>query len=438
MENSIEDSAYRILMRINLKSLQKLVEKFLFTIFNEKGIDFLPTLNRYIDYLIRSRKNSTVWEERAVACALLLHKEEEKLNAVIKILKSASVPWSKSLDPILKCRESSHPLAAEILNQFQMHKLKIIRIKYGSNPDQMLVNKKRFLCRMVKANDDDLIKDVKEFIEGDIDLKDFAHYYCPTELASNGFADKGIAFLESSTEEECNKHCVRVIPVVVQLMEDELDNEAAFEGLMELAKFAVSKTSDELLRKSFYALKSLKVIRCELNLRISSKSLLKLNQRAEHLKEVTVAVVNQLKGMQSGYSQHTWHMIEHISILFETNFVSVAFELMKLVNHIQFSCCLTRILLENVRVKAENSFSYEQIASFLLWQQCQNSDGLIGEAYDSMAYPLAYVIYVQAERNGATDLIELIKFTRIGHDAFGLERVRDYLDAKMDTNDEVS
>lgn len=425
-------------MRTNLKNLQKLVEEFLFTIFNEKGFDLLPTLNRYIDYLIRNRKRSAMWEDRAVACALLLHKEEEKLKAVIKILKSASVPWSKSLDPILKYRESSHPFSSEILNQFQMHKLKIIRIKYGWDPEKLLVNKKRFLFRIVKVNSDDLIKDVKDFIEGDSDLKDFAYYYCPTELARRECADKAIAFLDSSNENDCIKHCENLIPIIVKLMEDELANEATFDGLMELAKFAISKTSVNHLKKSFFALMSLQVIRRELNIKLPLDALTKINTRNIYLEQVILAAVNYLKNLQNGYAQYAWSLIEHISKVFEMNFVLIAYELMKLVNHIQFSCYLTRILLENVRLSPENCSSYEEIALFLLARQCQRTEDLFGEAYEaSMAYPLAYVIFVQAEKNGATDLIQLIQFTRIGHDSFGLEYVRQYLEAKVDNNDEV-
>lgn len=425
-------------MRINLKNLQKLIEEFLFTIFNERGIDLMPTLNRYIDYLIRSRKSSTMWEERAVACALLLHKEEEKLKCVVKIVKSASVPWSKALDPILKFRQSSHPLSAEILNQLQMHKLKIIRLKYGWNPDKPLVNKQRFLFRMVKVNDDELIKDVKEFIEGDANLKSFAYHYCPQELARLGFADKAIAFLESSSEEECKMYCEQTIPLLVHLIEDEIDNEAAFEGLIELAKFALSKTADEQRKSSVLAVMSLEVLRREINTKLTLKDLPDPLKRAKHLQQILSSAVDRLKALGNGYIQCAWSLIEHISKVFQMDFVSVAYGLLKAVDNLQFSCSLGRILLENTKMTPSSRSSYENIALLLLSQQCDSSDGSLGEAYDSMAFPIAHIIFTQADRNGGEDLIEFIQFTRIGHDAFGLERITQFMDAKSDANDDVS
>lgn len=440
-QESIEDSAYRILLRINLKNFKKLVDEFLFTIFNENGMDLLPTLVRYIDFLIRSRKNSNVWEERAIACTQLIHNEEEKVKCAIRIMKSATVPWSKALETwSRKLRSSSHPLAADIINEYQMQKLKIIKLKYGWNPDVICNNKFQFVARMVKRNDDDLFTDLKEFVEGNSALKRSAYFYCAHELARTGNIDRAIRFMDSlKNEKDFAQCCNQIVSITTKLIEDELENAEAFDQMMELLKYVLMKQPNDELSNIIQSLQGVQQLRREFGMNVTQASLSDRSKTEEFLDQSIDKLIDILGNQKSNFAQKAWTTIQRIASVLYLDVVHVALKLSTRVDNVRFTCSIARIILDSAKMTAINCSLYVDFALLLIAQQCYVLEGPMVDSYSvSLSYPLAYCILFRIDQFGNEDVRDLLNFTRIGFDAFSLERVHQYLNSNTDDDDNVS
>lgn len=439
MQESTEESAFRILLRINLKNLKKLVDEFLFTIFNENGMDLLPTLEKYVDFLIRNRKNSNVWEERAVACTQLIRNEERKLRCAIKILKSATVPWSKVLEPILKFRMSSHPLATEIINEYQMQKLKIMKLKYGWNPDAICKNKFQFVARMVKTNGEDLLKDVKEFVEGDAALKLSSYFYCAHELARTGNIDRAIAFLDSlKNEHDFTQCCNQIVSITTKVIEDELESPEVFDQMMELLKYVLVKRPNDDLNNVIQSLQGVQQLRHEFGMNVTLASLSDHSKRDEFLNQIIEKLIEILGNQKEHYAQKAWTTIERMASVLRLDVVHVVLKLSARIDNVRFTCAMAKIILDSTNIAANNCNLYVELALLLIAQQCHVFEGPMGDSFTvSLSYPLAYNILYRADKFGSEDVRDLLNFSRIGFDAFTLERVRQYLDSNSDEDDNV-
>lgn len=405
-------------------------------------MELLPTLVRYIDFLIRNRKNSKAWEERAVACTQLIHNEEEKLKSAIKVLRAATVPWSKVLEPILKLRLSSHPLAAQIIDEYQMQKEKIMKIKYGWNPD-VVGNKSKlqFVMRMVKMNgDDSLFQDVKEFVKGDAALKQSAYFYCAHTLASNGNIDRAIRFMDSlENENDLTQCCKQIASITTKLIEDDLDNPEAFEQMMELLKYVQVKRPNDELNNTIQSLQRVQQLRCEFGIKVTLKSLSDCSKTEDFFNQSINKLIEILGQQTTSFAQKAWTSIQLISSVFRLDVVDVALKLSTRIDNVRFTCALARIVFDSAKISANNCNLFVQLALLLIAQQCHAFEGPMGDSYTvSFAYPLAYLVLGRANQVGSEDVREVLNFSRIGHDAFTLARVQDYLNLNSDEDDNVS
>lgn len=403
-------------------------------------MDLLPTLVRYIDHLIRHRKNSNVWEERAVACTQLIHNEEQKLKCAIKILKSATVPWSKVLEPMLKLRMSSHPLATEIVNEYQMQKLKIMKIKYGWNPDAVCKNKFQFVARMVKTNGDDLFKDLKEFVEGDEALKRSSYFYCAHELARTGNIDRAIAFLDSLKEDNDFACCCnQIVSITTKLIEDELEQPESFDQMMELLKYVLAKRPTDELHEVIQSLQGVQQLRLEFGMNVTLASLSDRSKTDEFLNQSIEKLVEMLGNQTNSFALMAWTTIQRIAHVLRLDVVHVALKLSVRVDNVRFTCAIAKITLDLAKMTANNCHLHAELAMLLIAQQCHVLEGPMGDNYSvPLSYPLAYNILWRVNQFGSEDVRDLLNFSRIGFDAFSLERVQQYLNASTDEDDNVS
>lgn len=404
-------------------------------------MDLLPTLVRYIDFLIRSRKNSNAWEERAVACTQLIHNEEEKLKCAIKILRAATVPWSKVLEPILKLRLSSHPLAAEIIDEYQMQKVKIMKMKYGWNPDVICKNKLQFVARMVKMNgDDSLFQDLREFVEGEAALKRSGYFYCAHELARTGNIDRAIRFMDSlKNENDFTQCCNQIVSITTKLIEDELDNPEAFEQMMELLKYVLVKRPNDELNSIIQSLQGVQQLRNEFGMNVTLTSLSDRSKTEDFLNQSIDKLIEILGQQTTRFAQKAWTTVQRISNVLRLDVVNVALKLSTRIDNVRFTCALARIVFDSAKISANNCNLFVELALLLIAQQCHVLEGPMGDNYTvSFAYPLAYLILSRADQVGGEDIREVLNFSRIGHDAFTLVRVQDYLNSNSDEDDNVS
>lgn len=159
---------------------------------------------------MKNRKCINVWQERSVASVELLHNEEERIKCALLILKSATVPWSAVLNPLLKYRSSSHPLCAAICTEYDLQTIKILKVKYNwpaeSNDSPM-----KLAFRIVKLNLDDMIDDIKLLTDTEVSQSSNINFYCAYELARKGNIEKAVNFIDSLTDAQQSKECCEKI-----------------------------------------------------------------------------------------------------------------------------------------------------------------------------------------------------------------------------------
>lgn len=111
------------------------------------------------------------------------------------------MPWSETVTTLLKLGSSSHPLAAEIYNEYESQHLKILKIKYGweaNSPNNIL----KLAFRIIKV-DPEMIDDLRYLVKVD-STRSFAinSYYITTLLQQNRI-EKCFDYMNLLTDSEC-------------------------------------------------------------------------------------------------------------------------------------------------------------------------------------------------------------------------------------------
>lgn len=396
--------------------------------------------SRYIRFLIRNRKNINVWQDRAVACTLLLHNEEQKLQCAVEILKVAPVPWSKSLDAILKLRFSSHPLAGEIVSEYQSQEIKKLRLKYGWKADDNLdTNSMRFIFRMVKVNPPDLILDIRTYVEFKPLIKGGAYFYCAHRLAATGYVEKSIQLIDSLGEEDARKCCNRILKITSVLTQDEIDSPDAFRDLIELMKHAAVKASGSYEKAVFDNLLRLQILRNDFGLKITMDEMTQTKNKEQFLKQGIDSILNQLRNCHQDFVQKAWNSILLLAKALNFDVVKIVLKLVQQINNVRFTSAMSKLTLEFVVVNGDNWRFFIDLAVLLMVQQCIALDGVNSDNYiNPMSYPLAYRLLIQAQKSTDENIRELLNWSRIGNDAYSLDSIHSYLESSGGLDDNVS
>lgn len=390
--------------------------------------------------MIRNRKSVNIWQERSVACTLLLHNEEEKLRCAVQILKAAPVPWSKSLDPILKLRSSGHPLAGDIEMEYQNQKIRIMRLKYGWKPDtNYSTNDMKFIYRMLKVNPPDLISDIREYVEVAQSIKTSAYFYCAHQLAKSGYVEKSIKFIDSLNEKDSRECCDQILKITPKLIEEEIDSPETFRDLMELMKYVIVKDVNRQEKGVFDDLMHLQILRKQFNLKIKMADLTRMGNKKVFLVQGIDSLMEQLRSCHEGFVQKAWSCILLLAKTLRLDVVVVVMELIKRINNVRFTCAMSKLILDFAVVNESNYNCYIYLAVLLIAQQCIALDGINSDNYIvPMSYPLAYRLLIEAQKSTDENIRDLLNWSRIGNDAYSLDRIYNYLDGTGDLDENVS
>lgn len=109
---------------------------------------------------------------------------------------------------------SNHPLAASIKSEYDLQKIRILKIKYGWQPDS-IDNHLALACRIIKMNSPELIIDLKTLISSDSTKTASISFYGAYELSKRGDIEKALHFLNSLTEEQYQECCTKFINIVL-------------------------------------------------------------------------------------------------------------------------------------------------------------------------------------------------------------------------------
>lgn len=160
--------------------------------------------------MVKNRKCLSVWQERTVASVDLLHNEEERIQCALLILQSAPVPWSNVLNPLLKYRQSSHRLSADIRTEYDLQKIKILKQKYNW-PAESKDSLMKLAFRIVKLDRDDMFDDINFLTKTDVSQSANINFYCANELARKGNIEKAVNFIDSIPDHREVKNCCEKI-----------------------------------------------------------------------------------------------------------------------------------------------------------------------------------------------------------------------------------
>lgn len=256
-KHSIEETAFRLLQRIQMHNLKRMVYDFLYPIFIERGGSPEETIVKYIQFLC-TNKNLGYWQERAVASIELLHNEDNRLNSALLVLKVSPVPWSNIVLPLAKLGSSnSHPIAKAIYIEHKTQAIKIIKVKYDWPVDYFDLQQDRvkLVFRILKVDKPEMIEDVKTLIKSSPDIAREACYHLLLHLAEKGRIDEFMQLTANLEDENCS-HCELLFEQVCNtfvriLDQNEFEDKIHADNLMECAKLLVNRLKN--LRFDFKA-----------------------------------------------------------------------------------------------------------------------------------------------------------------------------------------
>lgn len=247
--NSIEETAFKLMQRIQIMNLAKMVNDFLYPIFMERGLLPEETIVRYINFLANN-KNLGYWQERAVVAIDLLNNEENRLNSALLILKVSPVPWSDVVMPPAKIgTTSSHPIANSILIEYKSQAIKMIKMKYGWPVDYFDFQQDRIqlVFRILKMNYPEMIKDIKTLIETSPDITQDAYIHLNCRLVELGKLDElceVISDLHNDNEQQ--QIIMKSIEVFIAYLDGEMVEEENVQSYLEALKFLIVRLKDSI------------------------------------------------------------------------------------------------------------------------------------------------------------------------------------------------
>ncbi|SPP80519.1 uncharacterized protein LOC117583698 [Drosophila guanche] len=449
MQDSIDATALSILQHVQLDKLQRLVKDFMYPIFQEKGRQPLAVIKQYIAQLVASRQSSSKWLERAMACIELLHNEDSRLECALSVLQNAPVPWPETLGPLIKLRNSTHPLAMKINAEYEIQVIKIMKVKYGWPADSSAdINLELFMMRIVKLNLPDMLDDIRTLTKAAPEISTGANFNCCYQMARRGQIELAYEFFKSLGSETNDKHRRDVVEIFANLLENSSTasfvNETKVQehlNVLELFKLFLPHV-ESVYERRYLIIKHRFHLREKFSIELScSGELIPLCRRHELMDEAIERIIERAQATLNVSAFIASEMGE----LCRTLDLSKVFGLQRLCQRVAclpLSCALAYHVLQFFDCVPANSSDYINLALELIVQQIDSAKGnnqdspsslqLINES-DPLSFPLAYDLLTSAllhERSRRRDLVELIQYIRVAVIHYPLDAITTHYNGK--------
>ncbi|EDV92778.1 uncharacterized protein LOC6564158 [Drosophila grimshawi] len=431
MQDSIDATALHILQRAHLDNLQSLVKNFLYPIYQEKGGQPLNVIKQYISQLVANRQSLSNWLERAMACIELLHNEDTRLECALSILQNAPVPWPETLGPLIKLRNSTHPLSFKINAEYEIQVIKIMKSKYGWPADSAAdINLELFMMRIVKLNLPDMLEDIRTLTKAAPDISTSANFNCCYQMARRGQIEMAYEFFKSLNNKNNSKQGCDVVEILANTLEmssGSFANEAKLQehvNQLELLKLMLPHV-DSIYGQRYLLIKHSFQLRQKFKLQLNSSSdLILLQRRLELLDEGIEYIIPQSKATLNVCAFMVSKMGELCTTL-GLQKISGLLRISQRVGCLPLSCALAHHALEFIDCVPANSGDFINFAVELLVQQICNAKSRGQDTHsslqtltesDPLSFPLAYGLLTEAlmhERSLLRDLNELTKYVRV-------------------------
>lgn len=424
--NSPEETAFKLLQRIQIANLQKLVNDFIYPIFMEHGLVPEETIVKYINFLAQN-KNLGYWQERAVISIELLNNEENRLNCALLILKVSPVPWSDAVLPLAKLGTmSNHPLANLILIEFKNQAIKIIKIKYGWPVDYFDLQQDRIKLaqRILKVNNQDMVEDIKTLVKSSVDIAYDAYFYLIQRLVETGKLEEFVKFVDSIQNEEKSLGMFqKTINIFIELVQDEDFIEGSdIMNYVEASQFLLHKLKPNMDEFDYnYQVNKINTIKHiyqlnkEFSIDVSLKDFNKADKKLDAMRaSITKVVESVINGMSIDNLSSQVNLLTNI---FKENRIKLFFMICQELNNIYITCkvidwlCCSEEDLEHEDIKSSFELTCLMISQQII--SLENNDFQLKQVYDPLVFPLAYNLmlkcFVEYDLIYHTGVLELMR-----------------------------
>ncbi|CRL07888.1 CLUMA_CG021025, isoform A [Clunio marinus] len=407
-KGSIEDTAFRLLQRIQMQNFTRLVNDFLYPIFVEHGSTPEDTIVKYIQFLC-TNKSLGYWQERAILSIDLLHNEENRLQSALLVLKVSPVPWSKVVLPLAALgTSSSHPLAKSIYIEYKTQAIKIIKVKYGWPIDYFDLQQDRvkLVFRILKINNPEMIEDVEVLINSSPGVTHEAYFHLIHRLVELGKMDEFNKLIMKITEnvDRYDELFESISNSFTSNIDDDQEsfrkkNEEEMDHTMEAIKVLFNQLKGKLedtkissfemrLKNLRNIIKVRRLFNIELKLK-HLKSKVELEKKFEEGISIIVEEVHKKSSLNG-----IWCKIDLLGATFnKSRFIGcqkVAWRL----NNIYVTCHIVDTLNSSMNeIESKDIESVMEFAILMLSQQIEYFENNIGTSflyYDPLVFPLAY------------------------------------------------
>ncbi|KAL7727908.1 hypothetical protein ACLKA6_019471 [Drosophila palustris] len=455
MQESIDATALRILQRVHLDRLQSLVRDFLYPIYQEKGQQPLDVIRQYIAQLVANRQSLSNWLERAIACIELIHNEDSRLECALSILQNAPVPWPETLAPLIKLRNSTHPLSVKINAEYEIQVIKIMKVKYGWPADSAAdINLELFMMRIVKLNLPDMLKDIRILTKAAPEIATSANFNCCYQMARRGQIDMAYDFFKSLCGKNNSKQGSEVVDILANLLEMSSCNSSEAKvqehlNLLELFKLMLPSVEPVYIRR--YLLIKHRFQLCQkFNLQLNcSTDLIPLQKRIALLDEGIEVIISRAQATLNVCALIVNEMGELCTAL-GIEKVYGLLRISQCVGCLPLSCALAHHVIEFISCVPANRKDFINFGIELLVQQISDAKShshdtrssmqLVNDS-DPLCFPLAYELLTEAllhERSSQRDLMELIKYVRVAVIHYPLDAIdAHYVGKEQAINDQI-
>ncbi|XP_060648155.1 uncharacterized protein LOC132785870 [Drosophila nasuta] len=439
MQDSIDATALRILQRVHLDNLQSLVRDFLYPIYQEKGRQPLDVIKQYIAQLVANRQSLSNWLERAIACIELLHNEDSRLECALSILQNAPVPWPETLAPLIKLRNSTHPLSMKINAEYEIQVIKIMKVKYGWTADNASdINLELFMMRIVKLNLPDMLKDIRILTKAAPEISTSANFNCCYQMSRRGQIDMAYDFFKSLNDKTNAKQGNEVVDILANLLEmSSCTGEAKVQEHLNLLEFfkLLLPSVEPVYKRRYLLIKHRLQLRQKFNIQLNcSTELISLQKRLALLDEGIELIVTRAQASMNVCALIVNEMSELCTAL-DIEKVHGLLRISQCIGCLPLTCALAYYVIESISCVPTNKMDFINFGIELLVQQMndgksQNHDThsslqLLSEN-DPLCFPLVYELLTEAllhERSNQCDLTELIKYVRVAVIHYPLDAV---------------
>lgn len=442
-KGSIEDTSFRLLQRIPIQNFQRMVNDFLYPIFQEHGSSPEETIVKYIQFLC-TNKNLGYWQERAVMAIELLHNEENRLNSALLVLKVSPVPWSDIVLPLAMLGStSSHPLANTIYIEYKTQSIKIIKVKYQWPVDYFDLQQDRvkLVFRILKVNNADMIDDVKTLVNSSPDMAQEAYFYLIHRLVELGKLDELselLAYIEEKLDTASRSLFEKTMNGLVRMIDDGdvVDGEETdtLEAVKFLLKRLKSSLDDHMMKHYEEQTKNLRnIIKLrrifQFDVKLASMKTKASRKRALE-KGISLIVV---EAREKTSIDQIWSKMELLLGAFSNDRIFGYKLLSQKLNNLFITCRVVEVLSNSIDdVKKDEVESALELVVLMIAQQIgyfENNLAMTFHHYDPLSFPLAYQFLIKCLVNHNLlyneSILELLIWMRIGRNYYPFDVIEE-------------